>query len=502
MPTPSDRLRHGQRLRGDLERAAQVATTRRQRLPIVVDGAIDGFYATFDSFPGLQLALTSLDPRRGRRHPELMSVQEIPVPGSGVVERATVFVPEGTVGYFLDRLTAYADSAGMTTVRHRALVDPIQSARLATIEALWTDPPGMFPPAGRRVWWEVWLRRRDGHELDRLRAFAQATGARVGRQHLGFGDRIVVLVQAGVEQLAGAVDVLDDLAELRAPSEPAIVLARMPPAEQREWVDDLLARLEPAGREAPSVCVVDSGVFRDHLLLESSLDTEDCHAADPLWPVCDDYGHGTEMAGLALFGDLAAVLSGSTAVRLTHRLESVKILPPPPAHNSPELYAAVTVDGIARAEIQAPYRRRVHSLAVTAPQPPSPKGAAATPVMGQPSSWSAALDAFAVGRSVITNDDGLEFVDLTDDAGVSLVGGNGQIGRLFVVSVGNIRTAWQDDHLDQSDLQPVEDPAQAWNVVTVGAFTERDSMADAPAGFAGWTPLAAKGSCLRSAGHP
>lgn len=96
------------------------------------------------------------------------------------------------------------------------------------------------------MWWEVWLRRRDGHELERLRAFAEATGANVwGGKHLGFGDRTVVLVQAIAEQLANAVNVLDDLAELRAPSEPAIFLSRIPQAEQREWIDDLVGRLHP-----------------------------------------------------------------------------------------------------------------------------------------------------------------------------------------------------------------------------------------------------------------
>jgi hypothetical protein len=110
-----------------------------------------------------------------------MSVQEIPSTGGDVVERATVFVPEGTVSYFLDRLAAYVDTAGEATVTNRTLVDPIQSIRLATIEALWTDPPQEFPPAGQRVWWEVWLRRRDGHELERLRAFAEATGRMWGQ---------------------------------------------------------------------------------------------------------------------------------------------------------------------------------------------------------------------------------------------------------------------------------------------------------------------------------
>ena len=38
-------------------------------------------------------------------------------------------------------------------------------------------------------------------------------------------------------------------------------------------------------------------------------------------------GHGTEMSGIALYGDLVAFLAGNGPVQLTHRLESVKILP-------------------------------------------------------------------------------------------------------------------------------------------------------------------------------
>ncbi|MGH3827632.1 MAG: S8 family serine peptidase, partial [Pseudonocardiaceae bacterium] len=103
-------------------------------------------------------------------------------------------------------------------------------------------------------------------------------------------------------------------------------------------------------------------------------------------------------------------------------------------------------------------------------------------VFGQPSSWSAVLDALAAGLAVTTADDGLVFLSEAEDAA----------HRLFLVSAGNVR-AWDDDHLARSDVEPVEDPAQAWNVLTVGAFTERDTMANAPPGFEGWTPLAPRG---------
>lgn len=111
------------------------------------------------------------------------------------------------------------------------------------------------------------------------------------------------------------------------------------------------------------------------------------------------------MAGLALYGDLGKAFAAPGPIRLRHRLESVKLLPPPPGENAPELYGAVTAAGTSRVEIQAPDRRRVYSIAVTARWRTKPDGAAPDRVFGQPSSWSAALDALAAGRSVTTEFD-------------------------------------------------------------------------------------------------
>ena len=105
------------------------------------------------------------------------------------------------------------------------------------------------------------------------------------------------------------------------------------------------------------------------------------------WKDSDHDGHGTEMAGLALCGDLGPVLSGRHPVRLTPVLESVKILPPPTAPaNRPELYGAVTAEAASRIEVQAPEWRRAFSTAVAATDERD---------KGQPTSWSAAVDALA-----------------------------------------------------------------------------------------------------------
>ena len=92
--------------------------------------------------------------------------------------------------------------------------------------------------------------------------------------------------------------------------------------DQTDWVQTLAERTEHAPGDAPAVCVLDTGIHRSHPLLMPSLDEADSHACNPAWNVGDHDGHGTEMAGLALYGDLGAVILSHGTVRLRHRLES------------------------------------------------------------------------------------------------------------------------------------------------------------------------------------
>ena len=147
-----------------------------------------------------------------------------------------MFVPDGKLGTFVRKLEKYTSTAAEEKPRNRTLADPVSEIALASIRALWTDLPADFPAIGPQAWWEVWLRRRDGNEPARFTQFAEAAGCQVGQNRLSFKDRTVILVQATVEQLTGAVDVLDDLAELRRPHQPEAILALDSAAEQAEWV--------------------------------------------------------------------------------------------------------------------------------------------------------------------------------------------------------------------------------------------------------------------------
>lgn len=461
-PVPErDRGKHSAHLRAALDAAIDDGRDRRAAAADAVGMEASGIYVEFESFPELGLALESLENRRLAMPAELRAVRKVERDGA-VVEMATVFMPDAAVTAFLRKLESYATEDTPTGApKNRKLVDSLADIRLATLEALWTEDDLPFPDG--RVWWEVWLRRGgtdpEGEpELEEFLRFADRANVTVGDQRLAFPDRTVLLAQASAQQLASATDALDHLAELRAPPQPVEFFERLQPAEQAEWIEDLLTRLDVPARDAdpPAVSVLDTGVRQAHPLLEPFLDAVDLHTVVEEWGTADNHGHGTEMAGLALYGDsLARMLEETDRFAVRHVLESVKIFRGP-HDNDPRLYGAVTAEAASRVEITAPARRRAFSLAITADPPPG--------TTGQPTSWSAAIDALAVGHTPIpVEDGGLVYLDEADP----------EATRVFVVAAGNVRREdWIREHLARSDADPILDPGQAWNALTVGALTE------------------------------
>lgn len=471
-PAPIDRQAHGAGLAAAARAAEQSAAERRAALEVTP--VSEGLYLTFQSWPGFELDLQSFEPLTGKARPELMSVQQVEIDGQAA-QVATVLIPDGGLARFLNKFEEYAvQDTPKGKPKNASFVERIATLRLATIEALWTDPPATFPDLEDVVWWELWLRRSDGNELERLVAFAEEVGFEVAERRLVFDNRIITLVKASATQLALALDMADDLAELRAARTASQFFDQLEPAEQAEWVAELLERSTYAEAAGAAVCVLDTGVNRGHPLIEPALHGEDAHSTEPAWGSHDHDGHGTEMAGLALFGDLGAALSSNEPVLLTHRLESVKVLPPA-GDNDPDLYGAITADAASRVEIQAPHRRRVFSMAITATGDPAP---------GAPTSWSAAVDALAAGRQFAPASGELRYID----------DGSNDAHRLFLISAGNIRDGYDSaNYLDRCDTEPVEDPAQAWNALTVGAFTELEDLTPHGADYAGWKAVADPG---------
>lgn len=180
-------------------------------------------------------------------------------------------------------------------------------------------------------------------------------------------------------------------------------------------------------------------------LIRPALESSDLLTYDPTWNSTDSNGHGTNMAAIALYEDLLSPLITSKPIQLNHCLESVKIMPDPGiGQNDPRLYGDITKQAIARAEINAPKRKRVICLPITSEIDTN---------QGIPSSWSSAIDQQCFGV--------------------------GNYKRLIIIPVGNIRgNITPNEYLDLNDLSPAENPSQAWNALVVGAYTDKVNIAD------------------------
>jgi hypothetical protein len=305
-----------------------------------------------------------------------------------------------------------------------------------------------------------------------LRAFAASNGFPVSDRRLDLIDRTVVWIQARWDDLQALPFTSIPLAEIRRP-EFVDTIEDLARDDQDELTIDLVKRSQYAPYGAPAVCHLDSGVRRSHVLLSGSLTPADLYSVVGDSGT-DTRGHGTLMAGLALYGPLDELLFSAESVALTHRLESVKILPDAPAVNDPLAYGLVTAQAAAAAEAVSPAARRVFCLPITAP--PEAK-------LGEPSLWSAAIDALSAGTDIGQSDDGIALIGQPDPSAA----------RLFLVSTGNVRDRHAAvDYRQLCDTSGIEDPAQAWNALTVGAHTIKTSKPTDPS-FASWTLLANKG---------
>lgn len=404
----------------------------------------------------------------------LLSVQ----PGTeSLPERAIIWVADSYRSQFLrifedylaKKITRAAKEKWETpegNPANRALVANISRIRQTILDDLWQSDGE--PPKRGSYWWELWL-DPSLRNSDSLRKFASDYRLKLLERSIALNDRIVVWVNATWQQLEILPFTNVPLAEIRRP-EFIDTVEDLLPNEQDEYVDDLASRVVAAPFESPAVCHLDSGVARTHKLLAGSLDARDLQTVIGTSGF-DRQGHGTSMAGLALYGPLDDLLAGTGTVQLHHRLESVRILPQPGERDTDPLdYGTVTVEAIALTETTS-QRRRVFCMPVST-DPDRP---------GVPTLWSSTVDALAVGTDIVRNGTQLQLLSQPDAA----------ISRLLIVAAGNVDT-YQADHRSESDTSTVADPAQSWNALTVGAHTELVTLPTNPE-YAGWSAMAAEG---------
>ncbi len=457
IPIPHrNRAAHAQALELSIGTALQKA--RRQmnsREPDIAAG-VAGFYLEFQMLADGANAFQQLESLK--KEIELVVVKKIPEQ-KGLIT-ATVFVPETATEYFLSKVKKYRDENTPIkgNPKNEPLISRIESVHIGKVTSLFTDDEHLLPANGLDVWWEVWLRKDRRSVFDQV---VQRLNIRTKHNTITFPEREIVLVMSNIEAMARIIANSDAIAELRIAKDIPSIFLEMGSREQMDWVKNLAGRLIEPGEHAVAISLLDSGVTQTHPLLALGLAPNDMHTVEPSWGTNDSpyrRGHGTAMAGIALYADyLLDNLATDEQVKLLHRIESVKILPTI-GENDPKLYGAITEQGVFLPEIQAPHRRRVFCMAVTSSFGSSNRGT--------PSSWSAAID------KLCFNDN--------------------EFSRLMIISVGNIpQDILPSDYLNINDVETVENPAQAWNALIVGAYTEKVNILDPK--YNGWQPLAPGG---------
>lgn len=284
------------------------------------------------------------------------------------------------------------------------------------------------------IWVEVWLARegkrtKDATFVDTCRQF----DIRFNEEPLCFPEYLIYAIYTNRERMEALVRRCANIRQCGACRELSSLILQDTPKGQHEWTRDLLNRLILPAPDAPAVCILDTGcnqhpilqpLIRENMLLSAKLHEE--HEGSDL------KGHGTSMAGIAAYGNINHEMMNSSSEIKPHPIESCRVYG---IGDEDKLYGHITKRAVSIVEIGNPKGTRAYCMAVTSAEHQSK-------LHGSPSSWSSAIDAITSKAEEEDSE-----------------------SRIFLISSGN-RISLDSDETEDSLVQ---NPAQAWNAITVGA---------------------------------
>lgn len=432
-----------------LERQFEIAWEENKKIVSISDR--NGIYLEIRGKDEYELITKSLED--SRQNVRLCNIKII----KGT-KHATVFVPLNKKDFFIKKINSYRED-----YRNKDVIESIENINTAFVDALWTDPRKI--PEGNLEGCEVWLSvyKKETHQevVTDFFNLCKELEVKYYEDYIEFPERAVVGIKANIEVLKKILLRSGNIAEFRKISTPADFFVKdNNRSEQREWIDDLISRTTFKEESSTSICILDKGVSNKHPLIEPVLNDKDMHTtfSDEIVQDISNFGHGTGMAGIATYFNIERLLEDNEAIEINHKLESIRILDDKIA-NDAELYGDITSKAISLAEITNPKDNRVIVMAVTAGYDLDADSDDKVKFKGdgQPSSWSASIDNLALGN----------------------YGAEESESRLIMISAGNT----SEEDIEEAEnyklavtLSSVEDPAQSWNAITVGAYTEKSSL--------------------------
>lgn len=406
----------------------EVTLRTEQGLPIK-----DGEYLTFKSAENNTLKIASLDSSGA----VLLNVNTDKNTNQQI---ATVYIPANQKDKLSKKVENYLNKEQNGKPHNQDLVEKIETIRRTSVENLWSSAIESLPQL-EQIWCEIWL-ATEGINLETvipyLKEVCTLFSVDILDSILNFPQRSILVVKANYTQLNELISSFGLIAEIRKTEELNSFWLSQNMTENNDWIDEAL-HLVDFTKTNNFISILDTGINNGHILIAPVLDEVNRLTVEPSWGVNDSMGHGTSMAGVAMYGNLNAILENNQAIEIHHQIESVKILHPD-YPNEQNKFPLITLDAVNRAIVNNPNNKRIFCMAVTTDFQVD---------FGKPSAYSSVLDSIIFGEDI-------------DDK------------KLFLVSAGNVRGEENWKNYPESNLNiSVESPAQSWNAISIGAYTEK-----------------------------
>ena len=436
-PTLQNSAAHVKKLKSDLSRISYSAQSQHQFDNIPVK---NGIYLEVAGHRGYELKYQSLEDNR-------VGIRLLNVKTKNELTKATIFIPKDKSSVLMRKLNDFENTLVTKKVPTNSdLVRSIETINEADVESFWYGAIEDIPNEETKTWCEVWLRTENNTSsvYNEFKSLLELFNIQYKNELIEFPERIVMMIYVNYNDLIALLQSSNQIAEFRRCMEPNSFFIKEFLSDQHEWVDDLKRRLRFEDSNA-TLCLLDTGISTAHPLIEPYIQENGIHTVFEGDDLADRVGHGTEMAGIALYNDLNYHLVSQEDISIPYRLESSKILRN--QSNQPELYGAITKQGILLQEVENPNKNRSVCMAITT--------SLDSDNFGVPTSWSAAIDEF--------------LADFKDNA-----------KRLMYISAGNVCPFdLQDISYPHVNINSsIENPGQSWNAVTVGAYNSKIQICD------------------------
>lgn len=395
--------------------------------------ARDGYYIKLKNTADYDFALKSID---SVKIGHIVSVQDTEIPDGGVVTQAILYLKKEKKDWLEKKAEVYKGSRRTTKNEriNKPLLESIEEVNSVTVDDLWSGKGEM--PGEAREWVELWFMENEPDSVMRLLIELQIEHK---DESLKFPERIVVLVCANRSDLERLFYSSDSFVKVSSVPTLAGFIACEDGPEQRDWLAMIMSQYRFDAITNKYLCILDSGVIAGHPMLRPVISDNERYSVLARWGVNDQWPHGTMMAGVVAYGDLTDTLASGSVEEPRFRLCSVKVANKQDGVEK-QFWADFTKQGVSIAEINHGNDVMGYCMAVAEDQGWS---------NGTPSSWSGAIDQICYG----------------DEPGLK---------RLFVQSAGNV-----DEEEDwkcypvSNQTRMILNPGQAWNALTVGAYTEK-----------------------------